>query len=79
MTNQNLGVSLHVLGIYCNGVFDRFPKLKIVIGHMGEHITFHAWRTDHRLWYPGRGKGPNTKKTLKQVMQEVFPNHMRVI
>lgn len=32
------GVSLHVLGMVTNGVFDRHPKLQIVLGHLGEHI-----------------------------------------
>jgi 2,3-dihydroxybenzoate decarboxylase len=31
-------VGMHVLGIVTSGVLDRFPKLKIVIGHMGEHM-----------------------------------------
>ena len=41
------GVSLHLLGIITIGVFDRFPKLKIIVGHMGEHIPFDFWRIDH--------------------------------
>ena len=32
------GVSLHVLGMVTNGVFDCQPKLKVIIGHLGEHI-----------------------------------------
>ena len=31
-------VGMHVLGIVTAGVLDRFPGLKIVIGHMGEHM-----------------------------------------
>ncbi len=31
-------VGMHVLGIVTNGVLDRFPKLKIIFGHMGEHM-----------------------------------------
>lgn len=31
-------VGMHVLGIVTGGVLDRFPKLKIVMGHMGEHM-----------------------------------------
>ncbi len=31
-------VGMHVLGIVTNGVLDRFPKLKIILGHMGEHM-----------------------------------------
>ena len=27
-----------------NGVFDRFPGVKFVIGHMGEMIPAHLWR-----------------------------------
>lgn len=77
------GVSLHVLGMYTNGVFDRFPKLKIAIGHMGEFVGFPSWRTDHRLFYPGRGGGPPAKKRLEQVMREVrdvvlLPFHIEV-
>lgn len=43
------GVSLHVLGIITNGVFDRFPKLKLIMGHLGEHIPFDFWRINHWL------------------------------
>jgi 2,3-dihydroxybenzoate decarboxylase len=42
-------VSLHLLGIISNGVFDRFPNLKIIVGHLGEHIPFDFWRTNHWL------------------------------
>lgn len=42
-------VSLHILGMITNGVFDRFPKLKIIIGHLGEHIPFDFWRINHWL------------------------------
>ncbi|KAL2829516.1 hypothetical protein BDW59DRAFT_178468 [Aspergillus cavernicola] len=45
----SVGVSLHVLGIYVNGVFDRFPKLQIIIGHMGENLPYQLWRFDHRM------------------------------
>ncbi len=31
-------VNMHVLGIITAGVLDRFPNLKLVIGHMGEHM-----------------------------------------
>ncbi|KAF7886498.1 uncharacterized protein EAF01_011176 [Botrytis porri] len=42
-------VSLHVLGLISNGVCDRFPKLKLIIGHLGEHISFDFWRINH--WF----------------------------
>ncbi|CAK7198509.1 hypothetical protein SEUCBS139899_001170 [Sporothrix eucalyptigena] len=43
------GVSLHLLGIVSNGVLDRFPNLKIIVGHYGEHIPFDFWRINH--WF----------------------------
>jgi 5-carboxyvanillate decarboxylase len=30
-----------------SGVLDRFPKLKIVLGHMGEGIPYWLWRIDY--------------------------------
>lgn len=35
---------LHFLRLYCAGLFDKFPKLKIVIGHMGELLPFQYER-----------------------------------
>ncbi|KAL4791042.1 hypothetical protein BDV19DRAFT_381904 [Aspergillus venezuelensis] len=39
-------VAIHVLRLYAAGVFDRFPKLKIVIGHMGEMIPYMLQRIE---------------------------------
>lgn len=43
------GVNLHLLGLITNGVFDRHPKLKLIVGHLGEHIPFDFWRINH--WF----------------------------
>lgn len=37
---------LHTLRLIASGVFDRFPKLQIIIGHMGEMIPFYLARID---------------------------------
>lgn len=39
----------HALRILFSGVFDRFPGLKIVLGHMGEFLPFMRWRLDSRF------------------------------
>jgi 5-carboxyvanillate decarboxylase len=39
---------LHAMRIIMCGVLDRFPKLKIVLGHMGEGIPFWLQRIDNR-------------------------------
>jgi 2,3-dihydroxybenzoate decarboxylase len=41
------GVSIHTLGLCGNGVFDRFPKVQFVIGHLGEGLPADIWRLDH--------------------------------
>jgi 2,3-dihydroxybenzoate decarboxylase len=32
-----------------SGVFDAYPRLKVIIGHMGEGIPFHLWRISQAL------------------------------
>lgn len=38
--------SLHTMRLLYSGLFDKFPKLKIVLGHMGEGIPFWLYRID---------------------------------
>jgi 2,3-dihydroxybenzoate decarboxylase len=41
-------VGTHILKLISAGVFDRFPKLRIVVGHMGESLPFWLPRIDNR-------------------------------
>lgn len=41
-------VGTHILKLISGGVFDRFPKLRIVVGHMGEALPFWLPRIDNR-------------------------------
>jgi 5-carboxyvanillate decarboxylase len=36
----------HAVRLMLSGALDRFPRLKIVIGHMGEAVPFWLWRLD---------------------------------
>jgi 5-carboxyvanillate decarboxylase len=38
--------ALHTMRLIYSGLFDRFPRLKIVIGHMGEGLPFWLYRID---------------------------------
>ncbi len=42
-----LEVSTHAMRMIVGGVFDRFPRLRICLGHMGEAIHFWRWRVDY--------------------------------
>jgi 2,3-dihydroxybenzoate decarboxylase len=52
-------VSLHCLRMILGGVFDRFPRLRLVIGHAGENLPFALDRIDNRFQSSaiGRAKG----------------------
>ena len=47
--------SIHALRLCGSGLFDDFPKLKIIIGHLGEHIPYDLWRIDARMRFSPRG------------------------
>jgi len=38
---------MHMLRIIVSGVFDRFPRLKFVLGHLGEALPFWLYRLDY--------------------------------
>lgn len=54
---------MHVLALIVAGVFDRFPRLKLVVGHLGEALPFWLWRLDfmHRGGLAS-GRYPNWAK-----------------
>ncbi len=37
-----------------SGVFDAHPRLKVILGHLGETLPFLVWRIDHALARPGQ-------------------------
>lgn len=39
----------HALRLLFSGVFDRFPGLMVILGHMGEGLPFQRWRLDSRF------------------------------
>ena len=55
--------AVHSLRLMGSGLFDQYPKLQIVIGHMGEGLPFSMWRVDNcNAWVPNRNKYPAKKK-----------------
>src|SRR5580704_13846591 len=61
---------LHALRMIVAGVFDRYPRLQIIIGHMGEDLPFSLARADGVLSrVPGR---------LSRTVAEFFHDHFHV-
>ncbi|KAK6000907.1 hypothetical protein QM012_002990 [Aureobasidium pullulans] len=59
---------LHVLRLWASGLFDSFPNLKIIIGHMGEMLPYQLDRimSTSALW------APDNKRSLSEVWNENF-------
>jgi predicted TIM-barrel fold metal-dependent hydrolase len=49
--------SAHFLRIVFSGAFDRFPHLKIILGHMGEGLPFGMDRLGDHTGYVGKRRG----------------------
>jgi 2,3-dihydroxybenzoate decarboxylase len=65
-------VGTHIIRLIGNGVFDQFPHLKIVIGHMGEGLPFFIDRIDNRyFWeYEMAGIAPRLKRKPSDYIRE---------
>ena len=69
-------VGTHVIRLIGAGVFDQFPRLKIVIGHMGENIPFSLERIDNRYLWEIEMAG--LQKPMKRLPSEYFRDNMIV-
>jgi 2,3-dihydroxybenzoate decarboxylase/5-carboxyvanillate decarboxylase len=66
-------VGTHAVRMMASGVFDRFPKLKICIGHMGEAVHFWLWRITFMNSRSQRiGMAPKTELTMAEYFQRNF-------
>ncbi|HME40034.1 MAG TPA: amidohydrolase family protein [Steroidobacteraceae bacterium] len=72
-------VWMHVMGLIMSGAFDRFPKLRIVMGHMGEGMPLLLYRFD---WMQSNADGkPNLRGgapavTLRHKISHYFKNNI---
>jgi 2,3-dihydroxybenzoate decarboxylase len=39
----------HALRLMASGLFDKYPRLQIILGHLGEGLPSSIWRADHRI------------------------------
>jgi gamma-resorcylate decarboxylase len=63
--------AVHALRLMGSGLFDQYPGLRIIIGHMGEGLPYSMWRIDHRN---GWVKTPPRYKAKKKIC-EYFNQH----
>jgi 5-carboxyvanillate decarboxylase len=72
--------SLHVVRLILAGVFDQFPKLQMVLGHLGEGLPFWLGRLDNRYANILRRGGlePLGMKKLARSPSEYFRSNFHV-
>jgi predicted TIM-barrel fold metal-dependent hydrolase len=61
---------MHCLRLILSGLFDRLPKLKIIIGHMGEALPYYIVRADDFL--------AQSTKHLQRRIPEYFHEHFYI-
>jgi gamma-resorcylate decarboxylase len=62
--------SIHALRLMASGLFDEYPKLKIILGHLGEGLPIGIWRVDNRI---SRGSGaPKAKLPMSHYLRGNF-------
>jgi len=55
--------AVHALRLMGCGLFDKYPRLKIILGHLGENLPYSVWRVDNcNGWVEGRHNYPAQKK-----------------
>jgi 2,3-dihydroxybenzoate decarboxylase len=71
--------SLHVLRMILGGVFDDFPRLQLVLGHMGEGIPYYFSRIDNRYRNVLRRTGAKLGlRALRQAPSEYFRTNIHI-
>src|SRR5260370_8173232 len=52
-----------------SGVFDEFPRLKIILGHLGEALPFVLWRANDTL---------SRRTKLRRSFRDYFLDHFHI-
>ncbi len=63
--------ALHAMRLILSGAFDRYPKLKIILGHLGEGLPFWLKRID-ASWARGAGEKAIRKKPSEYLRQNFW-------
>jgi 5-carboxyvanillate decarboxylase len=75
MWGYGVETGTHVMRLIVSGVFDRFPNLKIIIGHMGEAIPFWLWRID---FMHARAVSSNRARKIQLKPSEYFRRNFAI-
>lgn len=69
---------LHVIRLISSGLFDAYPDLKVVIGHMGEGLPYWFYRIDHMHRNMVTLAKPPLRPVLKKMPSEYFRSNISI-
>lgn len=62
--------AIHILRLLAGGIFDKYPKLKIIIGHMGEMLPM-MWSRMNNIFQPG-ASGRNQRTLIDTFREQLY-------
>jgi gamma-resorcylate decarboxylase len=62
----------HALRLMGSGLFDRYPRLNIILGHLGEGLPYSLWRVDNRNNWAKAGHRCPAKKPIGDYFRANF-------
>jgi 5-carboxyvanillate decarboxylase len=70
--------ALHALRLIVSGLFDRFPRLKLVLGHLGEALPFWLFRLDYMHRATVAAKRYDSLKPLQRKISDYLRDNVYV-
>jgi 2,3-dihydroxybenzoate decarboxylase len=71
-------VGLHLLRLITSGIFDRYPQLQIMVGHMGEALPFWIYRIDYMHAATVRSRRYANLKPLQKTILEYLRSNVLI-
>ena len=71
-------VGLHLLRLIVSGIFERYPDLQIMVGHMGEALPFWIYRIDYMHQATVRSKRYPFMKPLQKTILEYLRSNVLI-
>jgi gamma-resorcylate decarboxylase len=64
--------AVHALRLIGSGLFDAYPRLMIILGHMGEGLPYNMWRVDHHNAWIKKPPRHKAKQKIADYFQSNF-------
>ncbi len=69
---------MHLLRLITSGIFDKYPSLQIMVGHMGEALPYWLYRIDYMHQAGVRSKRYARMKPLKKTIPEYMRSNVLI-